>query len=258
MSANYPIVVVYEGSVESREEALASRLDVILVDARELDQIPARYYLQFLRSGLCLCEVGSKAASPTCVDFYDPALHKRVSDSIKNQNLVRALGLKKKPKPRVLDAMAGLGKDAYLMASAGCSVQMLEKSDVVYELLSDGLKRLIGDAEHEFADTLLLAHQDFLNCSYPKGHFDIVYLDPMYPLIDRKSKAKKDMDRLHGLLGADTGDKLLFSKAAEIASRRIVIKRPKNAPDFDARSPDISYRGSSARFDVYLISENTA
>lgn len=253
MNNSHPMFVAYQGSVNEKEKALAHRLQADLIDSRELDQITPKFYLQFLRSGLCLCEFGVKAASPTCVDFYDPALHKRVADSIRSQNLVRALGLKKKPKPTVLDAMAGLGKDAYLMASAGCSVQMLERSDVVHELLKDGLERLTGLGGHEFDETLRLSHQDFLTCSFGKGDYDIVYLDPMYSLIDRKSKAKKDMDRLHGLLGPDNGDDQLFTKAADIASRRIVVKRPKNAPDFAARTPDISYRGSSARFDVYLV-----
>jgi 16S rRNA (guanine1516-N2)-methyltransferase len=74
----------------------------------------------------------------------------------------------------------------------------------------------------------------------------------MYPIAGRKSRAKKDMDRLHDLVGIDTQEQKQLDKALSIAGRRVIIKRPKNAPDFAAKKPDISYRGSSSRFDVYL------
>ncbi|MFK7863923.1 MAG: class I SAM-dependent methyltransferase [Pseudohongiellaceae bacterium] len=246
------MIVVFQDSANVVEESLAARLGVQLVSIADLPRDGSTLYLQYLPQGLCLCTTGLKSAGPTIVDFFDAALNKRVSDSIRSQNLIKALGLKKNPHPMVLDCMAGLGKDAYLMASAGCIVTMWEKSDVVHELLSDGLERFRDASSGEYGRSLSLQHGDFLESSYTKGEFDIVYLDPMYPLTSRKSRAKKDMDRLHDLLGFEKVDDALFQKAVAIAGRRVVVKRPKNASNFASRDPDISYQGSSARFDVYL------
>lgn len=248
------VIIVFENDSDVRERALASNLNIELVEVGELGNVQVPLYLQYLPEGLSLCEVGRNAAGPTRVDFYDAGLTLRASDSIKQQNLIKALGLKKHPRPRILDGMAGLGKDAFLMASAGGSVQMLEKSRIVHALLEDGLERLSVGMGGTLKLPLVVRLTDFLTCDYCKNDFDIVYLDPMYPITGRKSRAKKDMDRLHDLVGIDTQEQKQFGKALGIAQRRVIIKRPKNAPDFAAKKPDISYRGSSSRFDVYLTS----
>lgn len=246
------LIVVFENVSTARERALASQLNVELVEDELLGNAQVQFYLKYLPEGLSLCEVGRNAAGPTRVDFYDAGLTLRASNSIKQQNLIKALGLKKYPKPRILDGMAGLGKDAFLMASAGGSVQMLEKSSIVYALLEDGLERLSVGMGGESKLPLVAQHADFLKCIYTKQDFDIVYLDPMYPIVGRKSRAKKDMDRLHDLVGIDRQEQRQLDKALGIADRRVIIKRAKNAPDFATKKPDISYRGSSSRFDVYL------
>ena len=252
MSGAPAVIVVFGNSSDVRERALASHLNIELVEDDALANYEVQFYLKYLPAGLSLCESGKNAAGPTRVDFYDAGLTLRASDSIKQQNLIRALGLKKHPSSRILDGMAGLGKDAFLMACAGCSVQMLEKSPIVHALLKDGLERLSVGMGGVSNPSLELQQADFLSCDYNKQNFDIVYLDPMYPIAGRKSRAKKDMDRLHELVGIDTQEHRQLDKALSIAGRRVIIKRPKNAPDFAAKKPDISYRGSSSRFDVYL------
>jgi 16S rRNA (guanine1516-N2)-methyltransferase len=246
------VVVVFERSAGPRELELACHLNIELVEEDTLLNYEVQFYLKYLPEGLSLCECGKNAAGPTRVDFYDAGLTLRASDSIKQQNLIKALGLKKHPSTRILDGMAGLGKDAFLMACVGCSVQMLEKSLIIHALLKDGLERLSVGMGGVSNPSLELQQADFLSCAYSKQDFDIVYLDPMYPIAGRKSRAKKDMDRLHDLVGIDTQEQKQLDKALSIAGRRVIIKRPKNAPDFAAKKPDISYRGSSSRFDVYL------
>lgn len=49
--------------------------------------------------------------------------------------------------PNVLDGTAGLGRDAFVLASLGCKVQMVERHPVVAALLDDGLKRAKSDPE---------------------------------------------------------------------------------------------------------------
>ncbi len=47
----------------------------------------------------------------------------------------------------VLDATAGLGQDAFLLALAGCIVTAVERSWVVAALLRDGLRRALADGQ---------------------------------------------------------------------------------------------------------------
>ena len=49
--------------------------------------------------------------------------------------------------PTVVDGTAGLGRDAFVLASLGCKVQMVERHLVVAALLDDGLARAKADSE---------------------------------------------------------------------------------------------------------------
>lgn len=232
------------------ERGLADFLNVPLLSGDTARFSGYSFLLQFTQQGLVLCDLETDGSKPTIVDFSSSQLESRASDALSKQNLIKALGLKKYPHPTVLDGMAGLGKDAYLMAMAGCRVHMLEKSKIVYALLRDGLDRLQQTGSEE---TLLsLEFTDFLEFSPCTQTFDIVYLDPMYQSANRKSKAKRDIERLQRLLGKEDNEDSLLEHGLTLAKRRVIVKRPKNAPLFASKKPDIVYKGSSARFDVYL------
>src|ERR1700704_2835915 len=55
--------------------------------------------------------------------------------------LVKAAGFRKDRVPTVVDATAGLGRDAFLLASVGANVVLLERSADVHALLKDALAR---------------------------------------------------------------------------------------------------------------------
>ena len=57
--------------------------------------------------------------------------------------LAKAVGLKKGACPDVIDCTAGLGRDAFVLASLGCRVVMLERVTVVHALLNDGLAQAL-------------------------------------------------------------------------------------------------------------------
>ncbi|MFT4862099.1 MAG: 16S rRNA (guanine1516-N2)-methyltransferase [Pseudohongiellaceae bacterium] len=254
MNHSLPIVLLStDAAVTEQEQQLAEFLASSVISSLELTHSNCLFYLQLTPKGLVLCDLEVGGGKPTMVDFSSDALELRASDSLVKQNLIKALGLKKNPRTTVLDAMAGLGKDAYLMAMAGCTVQMVEKSKIVFVLLRDGLDRLhqYGIDELEKSSMSLL-FADFLEISPKKQKFDVVYLDPMYQSPKRKSKAKRDIERLQRLLGKEDNEVSLLEHGLELAERRVVVKRPKNAPPFANRKPDIVYKGSSARFDVYL------
>ena len=83
--------------------------------------------------------------------------------------------------------------------------------------------------------------------------FDVVYLDPMFPERRKSAKVKKDMAALQQLLGHQTDGAELLDYAKLLAKKRVVVKRAKLSPHLGPGKPDIVLKGSSSRYDVYLI-----
>ncbi len=93
-------------------------------------------------------------------------------------------------------------------------------------------------------------------CNASVTQADVVYLDPMYPVLRRSALNKKKLRILRALVGEDADAAELFEAARGAARRRVVVKRPRHAPPL-APNPDIQYKGSSVRFDVYLSGSST-
>ena len=76
------------------------------------------------------------------VDFVGGKVGFRLrSGEGKNQALAKAVGLNKGKTPSVVDATAGLGRDAFLLASLGLNVTLIERSPVMYQHLLEGMER---------------------------------------------------------------------------------------------------------------------
>ncbi|NVD08076.1 16S rRNA methyltransferase [Vibrio sp. JPW-9-11-11] len=189
--------------------------------------------------------------------------HRRKFGGGKGQAIAKAAGLNKGGTPTILDGTAGLGRDAFVLASLGCKVQMVERHPVVAALLDDGLTRAKQDSEigawvsermslihassHD-ALAKLAADKDF---SRP----DVVYLDPMYPHPENKKKSalvKKEMRVFQALVGADLDADGLLEPALALASKRVVVKRPDYADWLDQRKPSMAIETKKNRFDVYV------
>lgn len=217
------------------------------------------FHLFRVAEKLSLKRVDAADSSAVAVDFSAPALNYRVASAVKQQGLSKAVGIKGSSRPSVLDATAGFGKDAYFLASQGCEVTMVERDPLVFALLNDGLMRGLASPQSAVGDAcrrLTLLNRDFVELKSDTlsglGSVDVVYLDPMFPESKKSARVKKDMFALQELLGAaDDGD-ALWHHACAIACRRVVVKRSKSAPALGNRVPDIQYKGSSSRFDVYL------
>ncbi len=157
----------------------------------------------------------------------------------------------------VWDFTAGLGRDAFVLASAGMQVTLFERHPVVYALLRDGLQRAGHDpdiapiiAKMSLYDWDVLLNEDKLR-ELPRPQ--IVYLDPMYPPAQKSAAVKKEMACFHTLVGQQEHEsKTLLSLALSLASKRVVVKRPRLAQTLTNRKPDYHYSGKSTRFDVYI------
>lgn len=191
--------------------------------------------------------------APLCVDFLSDRLHyRRQFGGGRQQPLARALGLKKAAQPRVVDATAGLGRDAFIMASLGCEVRMLERNRIIHALLEDGWRRL-ALVDRPLADRLQLYLTD--SCQWLKQNdqpVDVVYLDPMYPHRSKSALVKKEMRVLRSLVGDDQDVPLLLQTALSHARNRVVVKRPKTAPPLPGLQPSHCITSRNTRYDIYL------
>ncbi|HAD42901.1 MAG TPA: 16S rRNA (guanine(1516)-N(2))-methyltransferase, partial [Plesiomonas shigelloides] len=74
-----------------------------------------------------------------CVDFVGGTMaHRRRFGGGRGEAVAKAVGIKKGYLPDVVDATAGLGRDAFVLASIGCRVRLLERHPVVAALLDGG------------------------------------------------------------------------------------------------------------------------
>ncbi|WP_432721799.1 class I SAM-dependent methyltransferase [Jeongeupia wiesaeckerbachi] len=212
------------------------------------------YFLAFEDGRLSLQQTGDRAR--VCVDFVDGAsAHRRKFGGGRGQPVAKAVGLKGGATPAVLDATAGQGRDAFVLASLGCSVTLIERSPVAAALLDDGLRRAALDADTaEIAARMTLIHADSLQwlLAAAAKSFDVVFLDPMFPEPDKRAKSKKEMAMFQALIGGDTDADALLSPARHIARQRVVVKRPRHAPWLAEVKPNFDYPGESTRFDAYL------
>jgi 16S rRNA (guanine1516-N2)-methyltransferase len=250
-------------SSKQRCQLLAEKLQLPLLDIQQLrdDSLGSscEHFLGYTDSVLALCSVESKqpAVLPlsVSVDFSDPKLNYRTKSAVKQQNIVKAIGAKGALRPTVLDGTAGLGKDAFLLASLGCEVLLLERSKIVHALLQDGLSRARNSNVELAAITgrMELLYTDFMKFTASEREFDVVYLDPMFPERKKSAKVKKDMALLQQLLGHESDNAKLLEHARKLAKKRVVVKRAKLSPHISSEKPDIEFKGSSSRFDVYLM-----
>lgn len=179
--------------------------------------------------------------------------YRRAKLSLKNELIAKACHVKADAPPSVLDATAGLGRDAFMLACLGCRVTMLERHPIIAVLLEDALSR--ARQQPELADIvarLQLVEMDAKQFALGvKSPFDVVYLDPMFPKKKKSALVKKSMQIFQGLAVDDDVDSL-FSAVKPCVKSRLVVKRPVKSEPLGQQSPAFVYKGKTNRFDVYL------
>lgn len=200
-----------------------------------------------------------KKENPVFVDFVGgKAGHRRKFGGGKGQDIAKAVGLNKGAKPSVIDATGGLGQDGFVLASLGCTVTLIERSPIIAALLNDGLKRARDDAEAgDIAGRMILVNGDsktemaLLAAAGKKA--DVVYLDPMFPHREKSALVKKEMRLFQDLLGNDPDSDQLLEPALQLAEYRVVVKRPRGAPDLNQKAPAYRLEGKACRYDIHTL-----
>lgn len=195
------------------------------------------------------------APKPIIVDFLDTKSLHRLRTSRSSDPLLRAIGLKQNQKLTVIDATAGFGVDALLMAYAGAEVLMLEREPIMAELLAQGLIKAQTEGELVSVTkrlTLLKTDaKEYLSNLNQAEYPDVIYLDPMF--IHKKSALpNKNMQFLQNLVNDHDADELL-NLALTRATKRVVIKRSIHAPYLGDIKPNMSIKTKLLRFDVFML-----
>ncbi|MEX2671349.1 MAG: class I SAM-dependent methyltransferase [Phycisphaeraceae bacterium] len=260
-------IVPLDAAVATLERAqqLAAQLQLPLVkDAGEVDVVLA------VREDRLELQAGGETASsnsPGAVycDFVTGAFgHRMRSGQVGGEMLIKAVRGRKAGRGasgalRVVDATAGLGRDAMLLGLAGFEVTALERSPIIAAVLSDGLQRAreAGGRAAEAAERVELINADaaaWLAALPEVDRPDVITLDPMFPERSKSALVKKEMRLCRMVSGGDADAAALLDVARQVARGRVVVKRPAHAEPLGHQSPTVSQKGRSVRYDIYAKS----
>jgi 16S rRNA (guanine1516-N2)-methyltransferase len=198
--------------------------------------------------------------TPLIVDFVGGAVgHRFRSGEGRKQDLPKAVGFSSGTIPDVVDATAGLGRDAFLLASLGARVTLIERSETMHALLLEGLERARaeGGRHAETVARMTLVHGD--SCVLlPQMKPQVILIDPMHPPRDKTALVKKEMRLIRDIVGTDADSVQLMQVALEAAQNRVVLKWPLRAePMAGVRKPSHQILGKSTRYDVFVKAKIT-
>ncbi len=246
------IDLFYEPSDRAAVEAYAAHFTLRAVPrAQWPDQAgdASSWWLQYRDRRLRLCR--GVDAKGVCVE---PAEIRR--RAVRSSELARACGLASGRKRlteggyTLLDGTCGWAVDALTLAQLGAEVTMLERAPVVWALAND----LLQTQAHLQVTLHQVELSQWLLQQQP-GRFDVIYLDPMFPVRNKSAAPNKRLQYLAALVDATSvpvaqslEDWLALCR--RYARQRVVLKRRRNDPPL-AQAPSWQIQGRSIRYDVY-------
>ena len=205
-----------------------------------------------------LRQSGAGAPGPVYADFVSGrSAYRRRYGGGRRELLARAVGVKHGRSPKVIDATAGLGRDAFVLATLGCTLTLLERSPIIALLLSDAIERAQEAPEVKKDHTAYGAENawmqiEYLNSEVTPEEAEVIYLDPMYPRHRKQALVKKEMRLFRQLIGEDADSSKLLCLAREIAKYRVVVKRPAGSEYIGGEIPSVQHKGPNTRYDLYI------
>lgn len=195
------------------------------------------------------------------IDFLKGTLaHRQQFGGGRGQAIAKAVGMKSGVTPSILDTTAGLAGDAFVLATLGCCITLIERSPIIFALIEDAVERaslsdsfqpilqqgfkIINRDANEY-----IQEQITSNATPP----DVIYIDPMYPHKKKSALVKKDMQILQRLHGEDDNAAELLKNALLYAKKRVVVKRPAQAEAISEKKPNTCIKSKKTRYDIYTI-----
>ena len=216
----------------------------------QLTQITSEYYLELDDDGLKLC---SSKFTPLLVSQTYQELGKQVQSGGKCL-LNQALKIKRRSNKqlRVLDVMAGLGRDAALLSLNQFQVTMVEQNPILATFLHYAVTHgyISGNVAVVYMNSM-----DYLAC-LSNDVFDIAYLDPMFNHT-KKARAKKAMQLVQMVTALDNNSHFASQQVFHLARQKIaklVVKRDDRQPSLvTTPPPSFTKQGKTVRYDVYYF-----
>ncbi len=222
------------------------------LDSKVINKIPLEPHLHYDSDGLALIIDPLNVKSKIHIDFLKGKVGWRIKRSQHESNLKKALGKNKKD-ITIFDATAGFLSDSMIFLSLGHKVIAVEKNKIIFHLVNDAIKRasrkleFIKKLDFRCGDSFNL-YQDF------KDQCDIVYLDPMYPILKKNQKKSGSIEAIKFLQkyeNSSEDNEELINNFLSNDFKKIILKRPLKSKK---KYSNINYqvKGSTTRFDIYL------
>ena len=175
-------------------------------------------------------------------------------DRLHHELLVRAARVRGVDAPTAVDATAGLGEDALLLAAAGFTVTLCERDPVIAALLADTLLRARDDERlSKVAARMRLVEGDARETLASLDEApDVVFLDPMFPERRRRASTNKKLQLFQVLERPCEDENALMAAALAAHPRKVVVKRPLKGPYLAGVKPSSSLTGKVVRYDVIV------
>lgn len=185
---------------------------------------------------------------------FEGMLH-RISDGrLAHEMLVRAVK-SDEPNLTAIDATAGMGEDAFLIAAAGYDVTLHEQNPVIAVLLKDAIRRAKKNPKlKDIAMRMHLVEGDSVKLLTERvDKVDVVYLDPMFPKRQKSGLINKKLQLIQKLEPPCSEEEDLFDAAISAGPSKIIVKRPLKSPNLAGRKPNYELLGKAIRYDCYVL-----
>ena len=160
-------------------------------------------------------------------DFAETMMHRVTNGRLQHEMLVKAASSEKEGR-KAIDATAGMGEDAFLLAAQGYEVTLYEQNPVVAALLKDAIRRAKkNQILKDIAGRMKVVEADSVeSMSKLLDPVDVIYLDPMFPARQKSSLINKKLQLIQKLEPPCSEETDLFDAALKVGPSRIIVKRP--------------------------------
>ena len=189
-----------------------------------------------------------------CSFIAGSILHRLKYGKGRGRNLAKAVGMKSNKNRTIIDATAGLGYDAFILASLGANVTLIERSEKIHKLLHEGIKEAkeYGGYISSIANRMHLIFGDSKTI-IPQLSPQVILVDTMYEDKKKSALVKNNMRLVREIVGPDLDQIELITIALESAQNRVVVKQPRYAETRDEITKHShQILGRTIRYDVYM------
>ena len=179
---------------------------------------------------------------------------RRISGGRLQHEMLAHVAKTKSPNPTAIDATAGMGEDAILLAACGYEVTLYEQNPVIAALLKDAMRRAKGHPVlGEIIERMHLVEGDSIEGmkSVPDAP-DLIYLDPMFPARQKSGLINKKLQLIQKLEQPCFEEEALLEAAILAHPKKIIIKRPLKGANLAGKKPSYTIKGKAIRYDCII------